>query len=168
MINLQIAEALLPADDPAAGSLSLVESDLLERAARETLVLVGAPVESDLSLVLTDDAQLHELNREFLGIDAPTDVLSFPGGETDPDSEQLYLGDVVISYPRAQAQAAAGGHPLEDELQLLVVHGVLHLLGHDHADENAKAGMWARQAEVLRRLGCSIRGPANDDETVAR
>lgn len=113
--------------------------------------------DGDLTIVLSDDAHLQALNRQFLGIDAPTDVLSFTGGDADPETGVDYLGDVIISYPRARLQASAGGHPLEEELQLLVVHGVLHLLGYDHADEQQKDEMWAVQAQVLESLGCSLR-----------
>jgi len=119
----------------------------------------GADPDVEVSLVLADDEQLRQLNLQFLGIDAPTDVLAFPGGETDPDSKVEYLGDVVVSHERALAQSAAGGHPLEDELQLLIVHGVLHLLDFDHIDERSQAAMWSVQAEILGGLGCSITGP---------
>jgi probable rRNA maturation factor len=110
-----------------------------------------------MTVALSDDAHLQTLNRQFLEIDAPTDVLSFPSGETDPDNEALYLGDVIISIERARAQAAAGGHALEDELRLLTVHGTLHLLGHDHAEEDEKAAMWAVQVQALEALGCPLR-----------
>ncbi len=110
-------------------------------------------LDSELSIVLTDDARLQQLNREYLGIDAPTDVLSFPASETDPETGARYIGDILISIPRAQAQADAAGHPLESEVQLLVVHGVLHLLGHDHAEAEEKARMWKAQAEILEHLG---------------
>ena len=119
----------------------------------------GAPPDAELTVVLSDDAQLQELNQQSLKIDAPTDVLSFPTGLTDPDSQAPYIGDVVISYPRAKEQAAAAGHSVEDELQLLVVHGVLHLLNHDHAEPEDKAAMWSAQAEILGRLGSSARMP---------
>jgi probable rRNA maturation factor len=128
-----------------------VSAKLIEGAVRETLAL--QPAVGDLTVVLSDDAQLRELNREYLGIDASTDVLSFPAAETDPETGEAYLGDVIISVPQAEVQARAAGHPLESEVQLLVVHGVLHLLGHDHAEPDAKASMWAAQADVLRRLG---------------
>ncbi len=131
------------------------ESALLERAARFTLDLEPDSADADITIVLTDDAQLHELNREYLGVDAPTDVLSFPASETDPETGAQYLGDIVISIPRAMLQAQAGGHPLEAEVQLLVVHGTLHLLGHDHAEVEEKARMWQAQAEVMSRLGLS-------------
>jgi probable rRNA maturation factor len=129
------------------------ESALLERAARFTLELQPDSADADITIVLTDDSQLHELNREFLGVDAPTDVLSFPSSESDPETGATYLGDILISIPRAAQQAQTGGHPLEAEVQLLVVHGVLHLLGHDHAEAEEKALMWNEQAKVLERLG---------------
>ena len=131
------------------------DTSLLERAARLTLDASAAPADVDLTIVLTDDAQLHELNRDYLGLDAPTDVLSFPASEPDPETGATYLGDILISIQRAKIQAQAAGHRLEDEVQLLVVHGVLHLLGHDHAEVGDKARMWAAQAGVLARLGLS-------------
>ena len=133
----------------------LIEPEVVERAAAATLEQQSAPAEDDLTIVLTDDEQLQDLNREFRDIDAPTDVLSFPSSEADPETGRRYLGDILISVQRAEEQAAAGGHPLEAEIQLLVVHGVLHLLGHDHAEAEEKARMWAAQAEVLARLGLS-------------
>jgi probable rRNA maturation factor len=132
-------------------------SKVLERSALE--VLQYANINGDASVVLTGDEKLRELNAQYLGIDSPTDVLSFPSGEVDPDTQELYLGDVIISLPRAALQAAASGHAVEDELALLVVHGMLHLLGHDHADADEKALMWSKQAEILDRLGCRISAP---------
>ncbi len=132
-----------------------LESALLERAARITLDLASAPADADMTIVLTDDSQLHELNLEYLGVDAPTDVLSFPASESDPETGIPYLGDILISIPRAAEQAQAAGHSVEAEVQLLVVHGTLHLLGHDHAEVEEKTRMWNAQAEVLSRLGLS-------------
>lgn len=154
MIGIQVAETI-------ANQINalLIESNLLQRSAQEALKVAGSPLESELTIVLSDDAQLQALNLQYLGIDAPTDVLSFPANETDPDSGEIYLGDILISYPRAQAQASASGHSLQDELQLLVVHGVLHLLGYDHSDETEQARMWSIQAEILRHLGSSIAAP---------
>jgi probable rRNA maturation factor len=138
-----------------------IESDfpvseyLIERAASAALSYHAsrASPDTELTIVLTDDARLRELNRDYLGIDAPTDVLSFPASERDPETGARYIGDILISIPRAQAQADAAGHPLESEMQLLVVHGVLHLLGHDHAQAEEKARMWQAQAEILAGLG---------------
>ena len=129
------------------------ESALLERAAMLTLETESADLDSDLTIVLTDEAKLHELNRDYLGVDAPTDVLSFPADEEDPETGVPYLGDILISIPRAKKQAKAAGHPLEAEVQLLVVHGILHLLGYDHAKIREKARMWKAQAEVMSKLG---------------
>ena len=127
--------------------------EILEAAARAALEHESESLDLDLSIVLTDDARLLQLNRDYLGIDAPTDVLSFPASETDPETGARYLGDILISIPRAQTQADTAGHPLESEVQLLVVHGMLHLLGHDHAEPEEKARMWEAQAETLETLG---------------
>ena len=129
--------------------------NILQHAARLTLDSQAIPADVEMTIVLTDDAQLHELNREYLGVDSPTDVLSFSASESDPETGTRYLGDILISIPRAQAQAQTAGHKVEDETQLLVVHGTLHLLGFDHAEAKEKARMWAAQAEVLTRLGLS-------------
>jgi len=136
---------------------------LIERAARFTLEiskplnpdLESDTVNGDITVVLTDDTELHELNLQYLGVDAPTDVLSFPAAESDPETGTLYLGDILISIPRATQQAEAAGHRVEDEVQLLVVHGTLHLLGHDHAEAEEKTLMWQAQAEVMTSLGLS-------------
>ena len=128
-----------------------VRADLIDAAARQALAMLGAA--GDLTIVFSADAQLRELNHEFLGIDRSTDVLSFPAAETDPDTGAAYLGDVIISGPQASVQARAAGHSLETEVQLLVVHGVLHLLGYDHAEPEARARMWAAQSEILAQLG---------------
>ncbi|MEJ2352831.1 MAG: rRNA maturation RNase YbeY [Anaerolineales bacterium] len=115
----------------------------------------GKALDTELTIVITEDANLQRLNHQFLGIDAPTDVLSFPSGDIDPDTGEPYLGDILISYPRAQAQAESAGHPVEAEVQLLVIHGILHLLGYDHADPEGKKRMWPVQDEVLRVLRSS-------------
>ena len=130
-----------------------VSTEWIERAAQAALVHQSAA--GDITVVLADNPRLQELNREYLGIDAPTDVLSFPASETDPETGAHYLGDILISIPRAEEQSQSGGHPLEAELQLLVVHGVLHLLGYDHAEAGEKAKMWKAQSEILEALGLS-------------
>jgi probable rRNA maturation factor len=127
--------------------------ELLERAASAALEHEHQPLDSELSIILTNDARLHELNLNYLGVDAPTDVLSFPASETDPETGGRYIGDILISIPRAQSQAETAGHSLEAEVQLLVVHGILHLLGHDHAEPEEKARMWQAQAKILAGLG---------------
>jgi len=136
-----------------------IESDysfsdnLLEQAAHAALTHQGESLDVDLSIVLTGDTRLHKLNMDYLGVDAPTDVLSFPASETDPETGVLYIGDIIISMPYATKSAEKAGHSLESEVQLLVVHGVLHLLGHDHAVPKEKAKMWKAQREILTQLG---------------
>jgi len=135
-------------------------ADTVPVAAKMTLMHQGVSPPASLTILLTGDAALQQLNRDFMGYDIPTDVLSFPAGETMPGMAEAgmdtYLGDLAISVARAEEQAAAAGHSLADELQLLTVHGVLHLLGHDHAGAEEKAAMWAAQAAVLRQLNVEI------------
>lgn len=132
----------------------------LREAARAALEYEGVALPGELTIVVTEDAELQRLNREYLGHDYATDVLSFPSDEIDPDTGGRYWGDIALSLPRAKAQARAGGHPLMAEVRLLIVHGVLHLLGHDHAKPKDKARMWAAQAEILRQLKSPLTGPA--------
>ena len=117
----------------------------------------------ELSVVVTDDETLRELNRRHRGIDAPTDVLAFPndarGPFVDAPDGLRYLGDVIISFPRAAAQASEAGHDVQAELQLLVVHGVLHLLGYDDQVEELRAKMWRAQSEILQMLGIDVSPP---------
>ena len=149
MVNVQFAEGI---DSPLSpGQIQLAVLEALRQA--------GAAPEVDLAVVLTDDRELHRLNREYLGIDAPTDVLSFPAGFVDPDSNQTYLGDILISLERARLQADMNRHTIQQELLLLIVHGVLHLLGHDHYSPAEKAQMWQAQAAVLRSIRAAITGP---------
>ena len=130
-----------------------IAESLVEKAAAEAMRHQVAPEGADVTIVLTDDSQLHALNKEYLMVDAPTDVLSFPSDQTDPETGSRYLGDILISVERAAAQATAAGHATEAEVQLLVVHGVLHLCGHDHAELEEKSRMWQAQAEILSKLG---------------
>ena len=133
-----------------------VDEELLRRVTAEALRHEGIEGEIALSVVITDDGAVRELNREFRDVDAPTDVLAFGTGEesdfvTAP-GEPAYLGDVIISYPRAVIQAEEYGHSINRELALLTVHGVLHLVGYDHMDEAERTEMWARQDEILGSL----------------
>jgi len=139
----------------AAGFEAKVAHSLLERAAAETLAHLGIPEGDSLTILITGDQKVRALNRQFREVDAPTDVLAFPAGYPDPESGATYLGDVVISYQRASAQAGIQGHTVGDEIQLLVIHGVLHLAGYDHGEPGEKAKMWAAQRAILEGLGLS-------------
>ncbi len=141
-------------------------ADRLREAVAQTLRQQHIPVGAEMTLVVTDDETVRDLNRRFLGIDAPTDVLSFPSGETIPGGEELaaYLGDVVIAHPYTAAQAVQAGHTLEHALMLLAVHGTLHLLGFDHATPNERTEMWEAQAANLRLLNIPLSvAPSPDD-----
>ena len=104
---------------------------------------------TDLTIVLGDDGLLTELNSRFRGIDTPTDVLSFPADEIDPETGHKYIGDVIVSLERVNEQSVSAGHPIESELKLLIIHGILHLLGHDHQNEDDKNEMWRLQNMLL-------------------
>ncbi len=124
------------------------------------------PSEASLSLVVTDDAEIRALNRDFRGVDRPTGALSFPA-EPVPLSEGAeedahYLGDLIVSLPYIRRQAAQDGHDWRDELILNVVHGTLHLLGYDHDTAENQAHMWRVQAEALAALGVPISVPHFD------
>jgi probable rRNA maturation factor len=144
-VEVQIAPAL-------ATSLSASHLKAVTTAALDHLSTQG-----QMTLVITGDGAIQALNRDFLGKDAPTDVLAFSAQEdggpfvASPEAGH-YLGDVIVSYPRAVAQAGEACHTVEQELNLLIVHGLLHLLGYDHAGSEEEAAMWAIQAETLAAI----------------
>jgi len=135
-----------------------VNAEALIAAVQATLAAEGQP-DGRVTLVITDDEGIRDLNRTFAGTDAPTDVLSFSAREGSPEfvladpAEEAYLGDIVISYPFAATQAKERNLPVARELALLSIHGTLHLLGYDHATPEDEARMWARQDDILRALG---------------
>lgn len=130
----------------------------LRRVARHVLVAEGADP-TELGVVITDDATVRELNRRYLDVDEPTDVLSFGLGEKDdapfalPPGEAPSLGEVIISYPTAVRQAEEQGHSVEAEVAHLLVHGVLHLLDYDHMEAEEERVMRRREDEILAALG---------------
>ncbi|MFN2237410.1 MAG: rRNA maturation RNase YbeY [Anaerolineales bacterium] len=132
---------------------SQIDTSLIKQTVDTALIHQGVRPDSEISIIITGDEQLHALNLQFLDVDAPTDVLSFPVDFTNPDTDIPYLGDILISFPRAETQASAAGHTVMAELQLLVVHGILHLLGHDHAENAEKVKMWNAQRGILQQLG---------------
>ena len=148
--------------DPAFGDA--VDAVPLRAAVMATLQ-AQAVTRGEVTVVVTDDATVHELNRHYRGVDAPTDVLSFAAREeadaapalTLPpelaDAAAAYLGDVLIALPYTRRQAARYDNPLDAELRLLAVHGTLHLLGFDHATAAEEAAMWAAQDAVLATFG---------------
>lgn len=131
-------------------------NDLLEQAAGETLHHLNQKPETSLSILVTDNQEIQSFNHQYRDVDAPTDVLSFPAGYTDPDTGEFYVGDIILSYPKAKTQAEDRGHTVEEELQVLVVHGVLHLLGYDHETPQEKKVMWQHQDTILKAIGLEI------------
>jgi probable rRNA maturation factor len=140
MIHLRINPALK----------SEIPNEKLKHAAQLVLLHQNISLDAELTIVLTSDQEVQELNRAYRAVDAPTDVLAFASGHENPETGALYLGDVIISYPRALDQAK--GHTLLQELELLIIHGTLHLLGYDHVEESHKTRMWHVQNEILRQL----------------
>ncbi|MFZ2097490.1 MAG: rRNA maturation RNase YbeY [Anaerolineales bacterium] len=133
-----------------------MDRSVLIHAAQLTLDSCNMSSQKGLTIVIGNDALLRRLNRQYRQVDSPTDVLSFPSGEVDPDTSIVYLGDIIISLPRALEQATTEGHPLVEELQLLVVHGTLHLLGYDHIETTDKLKMQSAQDNILSNLGLHL------------
>ncbi|MBE3646422.1 rRNA maturation RNase YbeY [Paenibacillus polymyxa] len=144
-------------------SLITLLNTLLEEAGKAEGVMDG-----EVALTFVNDDQIHELNRDYRGIDRPTDVLSFAMKETlDEELEIIYepteenplndvpdvLGDIIISVQTAQAQSEEYGHSIEREIGFLFVHGFLHLLGYDHQDDASEAEMMGKQEAVLAQVG---------------
>jgi probable rRNA maturation factor len=150
-----------------------VPVDLLRwvRLARFVLAEERVPEEAELSVIFVDEQAITDLNERFLGGSGATDVLAFPmdddvllggrqpdqggrgpGSPAEPGDPPVVLGDVVVCPGVAQRQATAHGQTLDDELALLVVHGVLHLLNYDHAEERESAAMKSRERELLDRF----------------
>lgn len=127
----------------------------LKSVARELLREMGE-ADSAISISLVNDAEIQELNREHRGKDKPTDVLSFPlyepGEEGHAGSERL-LGDVVISVDTARRQAAEYDAPLQNEVHRLLIHGILHVLGHDHEEPAERAQMEAEERRLAAAIG---------------
>lgn len=137
---------------------------LLEKGIKEVLRLHEGTEDAEVSLTLVDNVRIHELNREYRGVDRPTDVLSFALMEAHEDEPEIIgfedeaLGDIIISVERAREQAEEYGHSLEREMVYLAVHGVLHLLGYDHEHDEEKSEMRAEEEKIMKLLGLQIEG----------
>jgi len=148
-----------------------VAEDVIEA----TLTMEHCPYEAQVNITLVDDESIADINREFRGIDKATDVLSFPmieftkpaeydiilGGNAsyfELDSEELLLGDIIISIPTAIRQAREYGHDMTREYAFLIAHSVLHLLGYDHIDEQEANDMEKKQETILKKLGITRDG----------
>ena len=154
---------------------------LLERAAEAAVRAECPPFETGVRLLLTDDEHIHAMNREYRGVDRATDVLSFPtvsykNGKTARDSERALrreyddelgvcmLGDIVISLEHAKAQAEEYGHSVDRETAYLLTHGMFHVMGYDHMEEDEKRRMRMMEEKALNSIGM---GRVTDEELVA-
>jgi probable rRNA maturation factor len=149
---------------------SVDEVEMVELA-RHVLGDLGVHPLAELSLMLVDAAAIERLHVQYMGEEGPTDVLAFQqdevsgpasrdgAGDGPEDVPTPLLGDVVICPAVAAAQAAEAGHPVTDELHLLCVHGILHLLGYDHADEAQEREMWGVQQRLLDSWRARAAGP---------
>jgi probable rRNA maturation factor len=126
-------------------------------AIRRVVKELGYLPDCSITVMLADDTLLADLNRRFRKIARPTDVLSFPAGDMDPETGVIHLGEIVLSLPRTAAQARTAGHSFEQEALLLVVHGTLHLFGYDHNTAARRKNMWAEQDRILASLPPSSR-----------
>ena len=127
----------------------------LIRAAEKSLQVEQFGKSAEISIVLVDDERMQELNREYRKADRPTDVLAFSQLEGEPakaPEDRVALGDVVVSIDTAERQAAEQGHALENELDLLIIHGVLHLLGYDDETEADATEMRRHEKRILDEL----------------
>lgn len=132
-----------------------VDQERLDKIILQALLEEGITEPVALGLLITDDETIKGLNLRYRGQDEKTDVLAF---DMENDQDQFvspplapsYLGDMVVSYPRAVAQAEEYGHSTEEELDRLVVHGLLHLLGYDDQSDEERQIMWDRQETILR------------------
>lgn len=132
---------------------SNADTNRIKSLADFSLRSLGIHPESELSISLVDMEEMSSLHMRWLDESGPTDVLSFPMDELKPNSSSDgpgILGDIVLCPEYAKKQAVEIGHSLQDELEVLVVHGVLHLLGFDHRENDEKTMMFSRQNEILR------------------
>lgn len=148
--------------------LGIAYEELAKKVIEASLDYEQCPYESEISLTLTDNPGIHEINQEFRDIDAPTDVLSFPlveyqvPGDFDfleqvddcfhPETGELLLGDIVISLDKVAEQALAYGHSTTREYAFLIAHSMLHLMGYDHMEPEEAKEMERRQEGILTSL----------------
>ena len=133
------------------------EIESVVRKAAEKALLMERSEDCEVSIFFTDDTEIHRLNKLYRYVDRPTDVLAFAMREgVDGELNQEILGDVVISLPRVEQQAKNYGHSFDVEMSLLVSHGILHLLGYDHEQDNDALVMQRKQTEILDSLGYDL------------
>lgn len=145
--------------------------DIIKNCINFTSDFEKCPYEVEISVVITNNEEIKKINKEYRNIDKATDVLSFPlidynepsdfsDIEDDedmfnPDTGELILGDIILSYEKASEQAVEYGHSLEREIGFLIIHSMLHLFGYDHMTEEEETIMFSKQREILKKVGLS-------------
>ncbi len=129
---------------------------VLENVGEKLFAHLNIAENTEASVLLSNDETLLGLNREHRNEDHASDVLSFPNSGINPESGAKYIGDIAISLERAETEAKSANHAFEAEIQLLTIHGLLHLLGYDHTSSSAKKDMWKIQNEILDLLHVDI------------
>jgi probable rRNA maturation factor len=141
-----------------------LDVDHLSRLARFVMDRMRVHEQAELCIKLVDEATIAELNEQWMGKEGPTDVLAFPMDELRPglldeEPEEGVLGDLMIAPTIAEKQGATAGHGTVAEVELLTTHGILHLLGYDHAEPDEHREMFGLQAEILREWGSTAQAP---------
>jgi probable rRNA maturation factor len=142
----------------AGGWRSLLDKpeEIAQRAAAAAGSAEGVPGSAEVSIVLSDDVQVHVLNREHRGVDKPTNVLAFPApaaAAARPGAGPAFLGDIILAFETVKREAEGQNKPFANHMSHLIVHGTLHLLGYDHQDDRDAARMEAEETAILGRLG---------------
>ena len=162
-------------ENEANRGLDFDYEEVIKTVISKTLETENCPYETEVNVLLTGNEEIHEANKEFRGIDRPTDVLSFPMVDYDfpsdfsyveenqesyinPETDELLLGDIMISVDKVYEQANEYGHSREREFAFLIAHSMLHLLGYDHIDEAERKVMEVKQEAILDALGITRNG----------
>ena len=162
-------------ENEANRGLDFDYEEVIKTVISKTLETENCPYETEVNVLLTGNEEIHEANKEFRGIDRPTDVLSFPMVDYDypsdfsyveenqesyinPETDELLLGDIMISVDKVYEQADEYGHSRKREFAFLIAHSMLHLLGYDHIDEAERKVMEVKQEAILDALGITRNG----------
>ena len=162
-------------ENEAERELDFDYEEVIKSVINKTLETENCPYETEVNVLLTGNGELHTANKEFRGIDRPTDVLSFPMVDYEfpsdfsfvdknpesylnPETDELLLGDIMISVDKVYEQADEYGHSRKREFAFLIAHSMLHLLGYDHIDEAERKVMEVKQEAILDALGITRNG----------
>lgn len=136
---------------------NLVEAGWISSLVERTINEYFSEQNWQLAIALEDDKTVQQLNKQYRDIDSVTDVLSFEGDYIDPESGLTHLGDIIIAVPQTQKQAETATHSFPHELAMLIIHGILHLKGYDHAEIEEEKIMWKKQEQILQEVLSSLK-----------